>query len=548
MGSRDIHLLPVKLLILLAFSGNFSAAQDSLLEREVTLSHVTGEVDGMLEEISRKLRFSFTYTSEIDVHRLAAVEKKRQTVREHLGDIFRYDSIQFVERNRKILLVPLRTAKNLDPPKVTVLHGLVIDARTRRPLPYASVFLVNKSTGMITNQAGRFDLKLSTTEPDDTLAISYIGYKPYKIAVHSADSSLILARLNAERYQIREVIVKPLDPIYIITKAIEKIPENYDRSASLMTAFFREASLQDENSISLSEAVIHIYKEPYVSAREDQVKIFKGRKSASVKEKAFVEFIVQGGLYYTLLLDIVKYKPTFLDAEYFALYEYAIEKIFSHFGRPTYVISFDQREGVKYPCYRGKMYIDVESLAIVAASFELSDNSMRYAPDLFIKKSSRRVGVKPLSAVYQVYYRYYGGKWNLSNVRSEISIRVRKKKDKQQVKFNSDFSSISEFVVTHKDTAHVSRFKIDEVFRPRDILADQIGETDREFWGSENIISASEPIDKTWNRLWRRNFAFSDEEIAAIKIEEEKEDKLNEALQELHQESGKSDDEKKHQD
>ncbi len=101
-------------------------------------------------------------------------------------------------------------------------------------------------------------------------------------------------------------------------------------------------------------------------------------------------------------------------------------------------------------------------------------------------------------------------------------IRVRRKKNKQQDRFNSDFESTSEFVITNKDTANIARFRFAEISKPRDVLVEQIGETDQEFWGSENVIKPEEPIEKTILRLGRKSNIFSEQEIAAIKIEEEK--------------------------
>jgi hypothetical protein len=54
------------------------------------------------------------------------------------------------------------------------------------------------------------------------------------------------------------------------------------------------------------------------------------------------------------------------------------------------------------------------------------------------------------------------------------------------------------------------------------VLVEQIGETDQEFWGSENVIKPEEPSEKTILRLGRKSNIFSEQEIAAIKIEEEK--------------------------
>lgn len=524
MSVREIYryLFPVFLILFIFNTGISIQAQQSLLEEEVNLSRTTGEIGQFLKEIGRKGKFSFTYTSQIQVHRMASVLHKKQMVKNHLADIFRYDSIQFLEQNNKILLIPYR--KRITP----ILHyrlirGLVIDSKTRRPLPYANIFLFNKTSGTITNSNGRFELKVAPADMTDTLGISYIGYKGITIPLVSLDTTLLIARLSSERIQIRAIVVKPLDPIYILTKAIERIPLNYDRKPALFTGFFRESTQQDNKNISLSEAVINIFKEPYTSLRNDQIRIFKGRKGSNTDEKEFIEFIVQGGLYNTLKLDIVKNLPTFLDAEYFPLYEYRLERIVTHFERPAYAIAFDQREGVKYPCYRGKVYVDVSTLAIVGATFEMSDRGMNFATGIYVKKSPRRVGVKPINAYYQVNYRPFHGKWNLSNARSEVIIRVKRRKDKQQDKFNSLFSSVSEFVITGKDTVNIARFKTEEVARPKDVLEYQIGETDIEFWGNENIIIPEEPIEKTLIRLGRHNNFFSEQEIAAIKMEEEKE-------------------------
>jgi hypothetical protein len=524
MSLRETYrcFFPVIAALFLYFTGIPVEAQEGLLDREVTLSHATGEIDQLLKEISRKGNFSFTYTSQVQVHRMASVLTKKQPVRNHLADIFRYDSIQFLEQNRKILLIPLHRKSPL-PLNFRLIKGLVIDSRTRHPLAYSNIFLLNRSTGTVSNSAGRFELKISPVDVSDTIAISHIGYKFETIPIEGLDTSILIIRLPSEKVQIREIVVKPLDPIYILTKAIERIPFNYDRKPAIYTGFFRESTQQDNKNVSLSEAVISIYKEPYVSMRDDQIKIFKGRKGSNTDEKEFVEFVVQGGLYNTLQLDIVKNLPTFLDAEYFPLYEYSVEKIITYFEKPVYAIAFDQREGVKYPCYRGKVFVDVESLAIVGASFELSDKGMNYATGIYIKKSPKRVGVKPINAYYQVFYRPIKSRWSLSNARSEVLIRVRRKRDKQQDKFNSLFSSVSEFVITGKDTTDVTRFKIDEVSRPKDILEDQIGEADNEFWGDENIILPEEPIEKAIIRLGRKNNLFTDQEIAAIKIEEGKE-------------------------
>jgi hypothetical protein len=495
------------------------SAQKSVLEKEIKLSDCTNTIESFLDEIGKLGKIEFSYTSRVPVYRIATVSRQKQTIRAHLTEILTADSIKFIERNHKILLIPegpRHIVKNSAP--LRFIHGVVLDKKTRKPLPYANVFIINRSIGTITNASGVFVLKLGDIPPEDTLGISHIGYSLYCIPLCDVDTNELTIRLSTDQVQIKEIVVRPYDPIYIITKAIEHIPDNYEVNPAVLTAFFRETTKQNNDNISLSEAIIYIYKESYTSLRPDQVKIYKGRKGNNISNKEYIDFIVQGGLYNNLQLDIVKNGPTFLDKDYFHLYDYTIEKIIYHQERPTYVIAFDQREGVNYPCYKGKLFIDVESLAIIGADFELSQKGMDYATGLYVKKCPRKLRVKPVSASYEVYYRQYNNRWNLSNARSDISIRVRHKKDRLQDKVNYMFESVSEFVVTGIDSSNRARFKFNEVSRPKDILVQQIKESDESFWGDENIIIPEEPIEKTVLRIWKKDNIEFDKNFAIKKI------------------------------
>ncbi len=494
-------------------------AQKSILDKEVKLSAYTNSIENYLDEISNDCKIEFAYTSKVPVYHIVSISKLKRPIREHLNEIFYKDSISFIERNNKILLfvhksvTPVKTR-----PAVKQINGLVIDRKTKKPLPYANVFIINKSIGTISNASGNFSLKLINTDNTDTLGVSYIGYRLFRIPVHELDTSQIVIRLSAEQVQINEILVRPYDPIYIITKALENIPKNYEQDPAVLTAFFRESIKLNNNNLSSSEAIIKIFKESYTSLRPDQVKLYKGRKSNNTEGKENIDFIVQGGLYNNLQLDIVKNGITFLDKDYFHLYDYAIEKIIYHQDKPTYVISFDQRKGVRYPCYKGKLYIDVESLAIIGATFELSQEGIDYATGIYVKKCPRKLKVKPVSASYEVYYRQINDRWNLSHARSDVNIKVKHKKDKLQDKINYEYESISEFVITGMDSSVTARFKFNEIARPRDILVEQIKETDDAFWGDENFIIPEEPIEKTVLRLWKKDKIQFDQNYATSKI------------------------------
>ncbi|HCM22492.1 MAG TPA: hypothetical protein DIC46_17350, partial [Porphyromonadaceae bacterium] len=65
---------------------------------------------------------------------------------------------------------------------------------------------------------------------------------------------------------------------------------------NMMVAFYRESIKKRSQYISLSEAVLDIYKAPYTSFGDDLAKIYIGRKASdmSVRDTLLLRF--QGGI------------------------------------------------------------------------------------------------------------------------------------------------------------------------------------------------------------------------------------------------------------
>ena len=63
------------------------------------------------------------------------------------------------------------------------LSGTIIDAETKEPIPYASVYLKKSGYGSITDSAGNFHF-LIPENTADTLNVSYIGYELFNLPIH----------------------------------------------------------------------------------------------------------------------------------------------------------------------------------------------------------------------------------------------------------------------------------------------------------------------------------------------------------------------------
>lgn len=69
-----------------------------------------------------------------------------------------------------------------------IIHGLVRDAHSEEPVPFASVLFKNSSTGKLTDSSGQFSFYLSKL-PSDTLLITCVGYQPFSLILNNLRDS-----------------------------------------------------------------------------------------------------------------------------------------------------------------------------------------------------------------------------------------------------------------------------------------------------------------------------------------------------------------------
>ncbi len=88
-------------------------------------------------------------------------------------------------------------------PQFTIT-GTVLDSSSREPLPSASVYCQNSTSGTYTNKQGEFSLSLKAGSYD--LVISYTGYKTQNIRVSNDNKTEVL--LVKEDKSLSEVVIK----------------------------------------------------------------------------------------------------------------------------------------------------------------------------------------------------------------------------------------------------------------------------------------------------------------------------------------------------
>ncbi len=84
-------------------------------------------------------------------------------------------------------------------------YGVIVDAQSGDPLPYVNVGINGKDLGVLSNEAGLFEIDLSAASLHDTLQITSVGYDLEMIPIKDLRNGRIAIQLYSTNYFIREV-------------------------------------------------------------------------------------------------------------------------------------------------------------------------------------------------------------------------------------------------------------------------------------------------------------------------------------------------------
>jgi hypothetical protein len=391
--------------------------------------------------------------------------------------------------------------QNSDSLNFIALTGKVLDKETRKPIMFASISLNGTNIGTVANADGEFLLKVPKSKVNEQVSFSHLGYKNSKMSAESLKGTEAVVYLEPETIALKEVIIRSEDPVILLKGALSNVPKNYRTEPVMLTSFYRETIQQNKKYVSVAEGVLEAYKSAYNSFSNDKVKVLIGRKGQDVKKMDTVVVKLQGGPITPFFLDIVKNPENVLSEDYFKYYDYTLAGQVSIDDIRCYVIEFNQKKDVDMALYKGKIYIEMDNLAIVGAEFDVSENGLPQANVLFVKKKPLTMKVDILRANYFVRYTKNSGKWGLNYVRSELKFKCKW----QKRFFTSTYATMVEMAVTDIDTVNVNKFNRKETIKSTDIFSDRAEDfKNDEFWGDYNIIKPDESIQSAILKLSKK--------------------------------------------
>ncbi|NQX77135.1 carboxypeptidase-like regulatory domain-containing protein [Gilvibacter sp.] len=385
----------------------------------------------------------------------------------------------------------------------TEFRGKILDKEGKDPVVFATLLVTGTNISTVSNTEGDYLLKVPNEYLNASLEVSLLGFETYTVPLSEVPKSKHKIYLTVEISQLSEISVTRFADANALVRAVfRKRGDNTLPQPARMTAFYRETIKRRNRNVSLTEAVVDLYKQPSTNNIKDVVALDKARKSTDYRRLDTVALKLQGGPFSTLYLDIMKYPEYIFTEDTYDLYDFSLESSTAVNDRPVYVVSFKQKDFVLDPLYYGQLYIDTETLALTSAEYQLLLTDKKAASALFVKRKPGDIVVTPTRAAYRVDYREKDGRWFYGYGSVDLTFKINKKRKL----FNSVYSLNSEMAVTNWEL-----ITNDQIVRPKDrlrpsvVITDEIsGFSDPDFWGARNVIEPEKSIESAINKIQRQ--------------------------------------------
>ncbi len=383
------------------------------------------------------------------------------------------------------------------------VSGVVRDKENRKKLENVAVSLVGTPIGTVTNAEGVFSLKIPHMDTILQLELSHIGYMNARFSASAPEGSnnmYATILMIPIALQLNEVVAYGNSARRIVEEAMERIPKNYPSGESMTSAFYRETVQKGHRYISISEAMLDVYKTSYRqrTTDRDKVQIDKARRLLSQKQSDTLGVKVVGGPNLPLFMDVVKNAYALFDEETLDYYSFVQEPSVFIDDRLQYVISFRPRVKLDYALYVGRVFIDREHLAFTRAEFELDLSDRERAIAAILYKKPLGLLFRPQKVSFLITYRQHDGVTCLNYICNEMCFKC----DWKRRLFSSSYVARSEMVAVDREEHPERVIARRDAFKPYQVFYDIVKEYwSEDFWKDYNIIEPTESLEDAVKKL-----------------------------------------------
>ena len=89
-------------------------------------------------------------------------------------------------------------------------EGIIADIKTKEPLPFVNIGIINKNIGTVSKSDGFFSIPLKNSEKKDMIRFSMIGYKSLSQSINSFSNEYYIGDtilLEPEDFALPEIVL-----------------------------------------------------------------------------------------------------------------------------------------------------------------------------------------------------------------------------------------------------------------------------------------------------------------------------------------------------
>lgn len=393
------------------------------------------------------------------------------------------------------------------------ISGTIQDAKTKEPIPFANISLKKTLIGAATNENGNFDLVYNSDITSDVLVFSCLGYTSKELNLSEANSTLNIV-LEPGVFELKEVNVQPMPPTYYIKLATKNLVNTSPKEPFLTEAYYREKLKENGSFLKGDEAIIRTYYPNFQDTIKNQHQVLLHRKVDTIKEMAFMKsqrdkkdakrkakaekkgkpipekekegLVANFGGPESILsqANLSNIKGSILDSLEFKNYNYTFGPSAKYDNYQLMVINFKSKGKVDHARSNGKIFIDLNSNAIVKI-----EETGEFIIPLLIRPILFAKGLSIDNPVYETSkeYQEQEGRWYPKNIQFNLTASLIKKhwfEPNEQ----SDFEIESIFTVNKLKLKSNSTIPLAKRFDSSKKMETQIFNDDNLKWSEVNII------------------------------------------------------------
>ena len=143
----------------------------------------------------------------------------------------------------------------------TTVSGILLDQKTKEPLPFASVVFLGSTVGTTTNIDGEFRLS-SDNLADTQLAVSYLGYQQQKVKITAGINQTITILMIPDAQVLQEIVVTKSRKVKKDTAAItlyRRIVKNKSKNQStdLQSYAYEDYTKTEFDLFNIKESLVN---------------------------------------------------------------------------------------------------------------------------------------------------------------------------------------------------------------------------------------------------------------------------------------------------